>query len=220
MPDIINAYKYTASEDLLIKAKISAPGFTHKNWSDDDLAGIRKSLRDHYRIEQTGVCCFCRNTVSLQSALNSHVEHIAPKSLYKDFMFNPKNLCVICTDCNEIKRNQEVFDKVPDTVTAGQTRRRYPYASSAFRIVHPHIDEYDDHILQVDKLYVDLTSKGHFTIGACGLNRFVHEFGWDQELINVPELMKMMSEFLSVTSPVDQLKKLTAIKRKLLKVKI
>jgi uncharacterized protein (TIGR02646 family) len=220
MPDIAVAYTYTPEEQQTIEQRKQVTGFSHQNWSDVELMGVRSSLREHYRIQQTGVCCYCRNMVSLQSALNSHVEHIAPKSLYPDFMFNTKNMCVICSDCNEIKRQQEVLSEVPDTINDGSGRRRYPWASNSFKIIHPHIDEYDDHIIQVGKLYVDRTPKGHFTIGACKLNRYVQKFGWETELVNEAEVSTMMNEFLNSPNAVDRRKKLLLLQDKLMKVNL
>lgn len=218
MPDITVPYIFSSSEKKLTRAKLADVNFKHTNWSDEELLDLRKNIRDYYRVHQLGTCCFCRNTVSLQSALNGHIEHLAPKSIYLDFIFEEKNLCVICADCNEIKRNQEIFSKVPDTVVNGASRRQYPRSSSAFNIVHPHFDEYEEHILQLDKLYFDLTTKGHFTIGACRLNRFVHEFGWELELLDLPRIIKMMEEFLDSSSPTDQRKKLLAIQRVMMRV--
>lgn len=220
MPDISTPYAFTSAEKTLIQTKAADPTFKHTSWSEDELAGIRKNLRDHYRLEQVAVCCYCRNTVSLRSANNSHVEHIAPKSLYLDFIFHPKNICVICTDCNEIKRNQEVLNEMPDTLNDGSGRKKYPHASNSFKIVHPHIDEYAKHIVQVGKLYVNLTKKGHFTIGACGLNRYVEKFGWQTELVDKAEISMMMNTFLQSTDPADQRDLLFALQQKLMKVNL
>jgi len=220
MPDINVPYDFTVGESSLISSKMADADFKHTNWGDEDLLEIRKKIRDHYRTEQLGVCSFCRNTVSLQSTLNSHVEHIAPKSLYRNFMFEPKNLCVICADCNAIKRDQEVMQEMPNTVVNGGSRRLYPRSSNAFKIVHPFFDDYDKHIVQLDSLYFDLTPKGHFTIGACRLNRFVHQFGWNLELLDLPEFINMTQGFLNATDPRDQRKKLLAIQKIMMRVKI
>lgn len=139
------------------------------------------------------MCAYCRNPVSLTSAQNAHVEHIAPKSKYLKFIFEPKNLCVICADCSAIKQNQEVLDS-PDTIK--RKTRRYPRSSSAFRIVHPHFDKWDDHILKVHGFFVDRTPKGHFTIGACVLNRKLRQFGWAPSLTDNAGAVKAMHDLV------------------------
>jgi len=58
-------------------------------------------------------------------------------------------------------------------------------------IVHPHFDDYDDHIIKANRIYIDRTLKGHWTIGACALNRFYHTFGMCEELVEDLDLIQM-----------------------------
>jgi len=180
MADIQYAYAYSQDQRSLVRRKSNDPSFSHRSWQDDDLVELRSAVRDHYRTEQSGRCAYCRNEISLISPQNAHVEHIAPKSKHPRFIFEPKNLCVICADCSAIKRDQEVLEAAPDPLS--RQVKRYPRASSAFRIVHPHFDRWDEHILKVHGFYVDRTPKGHFTIGACVLNRKIRAYGWDSAL--------------------------------------
>lgn len=213
MPDISSPYKYTEEFKLFIESKTNRGDFTYNNWSDKDLETIRSSIRSFYRNEQKGNCVYCRNPVSLQSASNCQVEHIAPKSLYPCFMFEPKNLCVICADCNEIKREQETIGEVEDPIINGTKRRRYPCSSKAFKIVHPHFDNYDDHIVIVGDYYLDKSKKGHFTIGVCRLNRKLHAFGWAEEIYNNVEVSELMSSFLNCSDPRKRNLYLTLLKK-------
>jgi len=220
MPDINKVYIYTEAEKSVIKQKKSTIGFTYQNWSDDDLLNIRSNLRNHYRDEQKGICCYCRDRVSLMAATNSPVEHIAPKSLYPDFIFETKNMCVICADCNEIKRHQEVMAEAPDTVKDGSGRKAYPRSANSFKIVHPHLDEYNDHIIRIGQFYVDKSDKGSFTIGACKLNRYIRKFGWEPELLNIGEVFTMIDALKTETSPVQQRLKLMDLQEKLMKINL
>ena len=210
MPDITTAITYNEALSTTIKQKRVDPQFGPKTWSTDELQGLRTTIRSYYRQVQHGLCAYCKQPVSLQSAANCHVEHIAPKSLYPEFMFEPKNLCVVCADCNEIKRNQEVTATVPDTVKDGPARKRYPRSSAAFKIVHPHFDIYDEHIERIHRFYVDLTPKGHFTIGACRLNRFVQAHGWTSPAYDEASVAQVMTEWLQATQDTE---KVAAIKR-------
>ena len=163
MADINHLIEYTHSQKELITAKLNDTGFSHKNWGVEDLGELRRSIRDFYKKEQHGFCSYCRNPVSLTSVLNCHVEHIAPKSKYRDFIFEPKKpLCLSCADCNEIKREQETLDETPDTLKNGDKRKRYPRSSEAFKIVHPHFDNYDDLFIEIfaEQFYADKTKKG------------------------------------------------------------
>jgi len=188
MADIGKPIVFTREQKQLIADAVATPSFTHRDWGAEDLEPLRSAVREYYRVKQKGRCAYCKKDVSLRSASNCHVEHIAPKSKYQQFMFEPKNLCVICADCNEIKREQEVHVREPDTIAPKKAPKQYPRSSNAFRIVHPHFDTYDDHIFVFGQFYVDKSDKGLFTIGACMLNRKLRKFGWtpefDQAAIN------------------------------------
>jgi uncharacterized protein (TIGR02646 family) len=204
MAEIANPFTYNVEQAQALAALVKSDQFSHRSWSSDELISIRSAIRTHYKNEQKGLCAYCRNPVSIHDALNCHVEHIAPKSKYPNFIFEPKNLCVICSDCNSIKRNQEVLRHEVDTIANGGGRKRYPRASSAFFIVHPHFDCWDDHIQIFGKYYVDKSEKGHFTIGACTLNRHLREFGWEPAVVNDEQIRLAMTSYLNSTDPAVQ----------------
>ncbi|NPE55989.1 HNH endonuclease [Dickeya dadantii] len=185
MPRINNPINFCAESLLIIERKLSSPDFNHTKWSDEDLKSLRAEIRSHYRNEQRLECVYCREPISVRAAHAAPIEHIVPKSQYLDFIFEPKNLCIICPDCNEFKGKNEVLF---EPIIKGKQRKRYPTASSSFRIVHPHIDDYDAHIIKANRVYIDITTKGHFTIGICKLNRFFHHFGACDEFINDAKL--------------------------------
>lgn len=215
MPDISNTIVYSKLTEKLISTKTSLP-FDHTNWSDDDLQSLRKEIRDFYKIEQKGICSYCKQTVSLVSVANCHVEHVVPKSLHLEFIFTPKNLCVICADCNQIKRDQETLGEIPETMTKADERKRYPTSGNSFKIIHPHFDDYDSHILIVNGYYIDRGSKkGNFTIGACNLNRKLGMFGWEPEFIDDTQLVSEMSFFIKEKDPDKRKIFLNNIKKKL-----
>ncbi|PLC56159.1 HNH endonuclease [Photobacterium carnosum] len=197
MPLINEEFNFTREQQELVSQKLADDSFLHTDWGNDDLQDVRSSLRRFYRSKQIGKCAFCFNEVSFVSAANAQVEHIAPKSLHRQFIFEPKNLCVICADCNTIKRDQEVLNEMPETINNPNARVRYPRASSAFKIVHPHFDNYQTHIIKRGKVYVDRTPKGQFTISACKLNRFFHQFGFEEDFVDDEILIVLMTSFIA-----------------------
>ncbi|MET0570591.1 MAG: HNH endonuclease, partial [Pedobacter agri] len=208
---------FSASQSLIIKMKLDDKDFSFLNWKDEDLKELRKSIRDFYRKEQKAICSYCKNPVSLQSASNCHIEHIVPKSKYRYYIFEPKNLCVICADCNEIKREQETIGEVIDPLIKGGKRVLYPRSSRSFKIVHPHFDEYDNHILILNSaFYLDKTPKGNFTIYACRLNRRLYAFGWEKETVDDAELMSVMTSYLNEKSITNRVKILNQLKKLLI----
>tara|TARA_Y100000588_G_C14208168_1_gene905536 strand:+ start:428 stop:1081 length:654 start_codon:yes stop_codon:yes gene_type:complete len=212
MADIENSIVYSPEIKSTLNSKINDASFNHRNWGDDDLNKVRKEIRDFYKNEQKGVCSFCKQNLSLVSAMNCTVEHIVPKSLHLEYIFTEKNLCVICADCNHIKREQETLCEIPQTLKDSKSRKQYPRSSNAFKIIHPHFDTYEDHILISNGFYIDKTKKGHFTIGACRLNRKLYEFDKD-ETLQEAKASEMMNEFLDEDDFFRRRKKLEELKK-------
>lgn len=195
MPIINNHFKAEEPDKELIKRTIEKEGFSYKDWACDDLMNLRSKIREFYRVEQKGVCPYCKGPISISAAANAHIEHILPKSKHPNFLFEPKNLCVICADCNTAKNDNNVLnDNESDTLNGSAAV--YPRASLRFKIVHPSIDEYDNHIkIHRDKYYSDLTEKGWFTIGICKLNRYTRKFGFEPESLSDYALFEQLKKF-------------------------
>ncbi|MCT4006731.1 hypothetical protein HZQ22_15330 [Elizabethkingia anophelis] len=212
MPDINIQYTYSADFKKRLDAKFSCSTSSHTNWGDDDITDIRSDIREFYRKEQRGKCAYCRKDISLHSASNSQVEHIVAKSLPPHFIFESNNLCVICADCNEIKRDQEVRSEIP-LITKNKDIKKYPRSSNAFKIVHPHFDCFDDHILEIDGYYLDLTTKGGHTILYCKLNRKLHKFGYDDSIIDMPQVLELMNKCMAETNGIKQMMIIRKLKK-------
>lgn len=191
MPIINDPVVLSQNSLAIIEGKLQEPGFNHTKWSDADLESVRCEIRDHYREVQRLVCVYCQGAVAMRSAFGAPVEHIVPKSQHVGFMFEPKNLCVICPDCNEYKGKREVL--VEPVLVAN--RVNYPTDRMAFRIMHPHFDEYDDNIMRHNKVYIECSDKGGYTIYICNLNRFFRKFGRCDEFVNDADLVQRSERF-------------------------
>lgn len=197
MADIETPIIFSKVYKQLIDNKLSDNNFKYQDWPNDDLMELRKFIRDFYR-DLTKKCTYCKKDISLQSANNCHVEHIIPKSSAPlKFIFEPKNLCVVCSDCNEIKQNKEVEDNI---IKRKKPYNSYPRSSESFLIVHPHFDNYDDHIFKCDDIYIDLTPKGSYTMYICKLNRKIHKFGIEPILLSKSALFDLFNEIMSETN--------------------
>ncbi|EJN22621.1 HNH endonuclease [Pseudomonas sp. GM79] len=181
MPLINSAVTFSPEAILKIATVKSEPQLSHTRWGDDDLEELRREIRNFYRREQKLTCAYCKEEIGVIAAANAPIEHILPKSKYIQFMFEPKNLCVICADCNTYKKDREGLLDPPlyrDAV------RIYPLDSSRYRLFHPHFDEYDQHIKKIRYIYLPGSNKGSYTIFACNLNRVIVELGVSDELFN------------------------------------
>ncbi len=193
MADINKPINFSIKLKKIINYKLSDSTFKFSDWSNEDLLELRKFTRDYYR-DLVKQCSYCKKDVSLQSANNCHVEHIVPKSLAPlKFIFEPKNLCVICADCNEIKKNKIV----EDNVVKRSKPTNYPRSSDAFLIYHPHFDVYEDHIFKCEDIYIDLSPKGSYTIHICKLNNKLHKFGIEPILLSQSELFDLFNSIMN-----------------------
>jgi uncharacterized protein with PIN domain len=209
--DIVAPVVYTSAIITLTKTLLADPNFTHENWGDEILKDYRKYVRDYYRAAQSGLCAFCKQNISLVAAGNCHIEHIVPKSKYRKYIFEPKNLCVICADCNTIKRAKDVHP--PEVLGSENPIKLYPRSSKAFLIVHPHFDKWEKHIVKFGSLYADLTEKGIFTMSACTLNRKLRIFGWEAVIASEADIRLACKEVSEAKDGIIMGRKLIALKR-------
>lgn len=160
------------------------------SWSDDKYSHIRKTIKSHYLKEQNYTCFFCRQRMVVNSNRAWDAEHIISKSTHPSFMFEPKNLCIACPDCNNEKRDGRVLDR--------ESRVKFPMHSNAYKIVHPHFDIYDDHleVIVVGKLYRIKTPKGRYTYRIYGLDRFMMDAGLCREQNRSDNVQKLMQSAL------------------------
>lgn len=215
MAKLLTAIVYSENALNLIKTYKIDKSFDHKVWDSEDLEDFRIEIRTFYRKEQKAICSYCRQIISIVYPTNAHIEHIAPKSLHPEYIFESKNLCVICSECNQIKRNQETINEIPDTIKK-KYKLKYPDKPEDFFLVHPHLDDYDKHILIINGFYVDNDSKkGNFTIGACRLNRKLSISGWEPEVVEETEIIEDFTNFIDEKNTLKKGKILENIKRKL-----
>jgi len=161
-----------------------------ENWSDEKYSSVRKTIKDHYLKEQNFTCCFCKQQIFVKSNRAWDAEHIISKFSHPAFMFEPQNLCISCPDCNNEKRDKGVLDR--------ESRVRFPTISSAYKVVHPHFDKYEEHlkVLVVGKLYKWKTKKGRFTCRIYGLDRFMEDSGRNSNVESGSNVQKLMKSAL------------------------
>ena len=68
------------------------------NWEafskNQELSQCKKRLHQHLLHEQAGLCVYCER--GIPTRLDSHVEHVYPKSSYPTKTFDYRNLVVSC----------------------------------------------------------------------------------------------------------------------------
>ncbi len=108
-------------------------------WDKGDVKtkDIKRHVSKHCLEHQRCKCAYCETL--LQKGGN-FIEHFAPKGLYREFTFEPQNLCVACGRCNSTSIKGE-----RDTISSKPVRNRY--IDNEFTIVHPYLDNTDEHIV-------------------------------------------------------------------------
>lgn len=136
---------------------------TSAYWGLDKVSPVRKQIKDHYIAEQQQRCCYCK--MDLQTKNNGvwDGEHILSRNAYVKFMFEPRNLSASCKDCNIAKGEKEVLNN--------PGRKTFPTLPDDYKIVHPHFDDYAEHIIWIDDLCKPRSQKGIDTIHICNLLR-------------------------------------------------
>lgn len=156
--------EFDDGETRRISDLVKSDEFESDSWSRKDLDDIRAKIKKHYIDIQGYRCCYCQMAILTEHGRAWDVEHVIARSTERKFMFEPRNLSVSCIECNQAKGSVEV--------TAGKTRG-FPAQSERYKIVHPHFDNWEDHIDVVgEATYFALTPKGKFTIYFCDLFRF------------------------------------------------
>jgi uncharacterized protein (TIGR02646 family) len=133
-------------------------------WNADAIDPVRAEIKDHYIVDQGRRCCYCNREYPTNNKAVWDGEHIIAKSLAPRFMFEPRNLAASCKDCNIAKGEDEVRVH-PD-------RKSFPDQSQHYIIVHPHFDNYGDHIRWFGDAVRPLTPKGGALVNMCNLWRF------------------------------------------------
>ena len=169
---------YTPEQQSLIDQFDALPfdqkvGDFWKNTHKGAYSGVKEAIKQHYLKAQNYTCVYCKQVIVVEHLGVWDAEHIIPKEYNPQFMFEPKNLCVSCKDCNNSKSNKSVLIK------PSRTRRKFPDCAEDYSFCHPHYHEYDRHVrvVEVAGFYMPLTAEGVALIEMCGLLRFILRFG-------------------------------------------
>lgn len=134
-------------------------------WSDDAVGPVKSAIKTHYIAEQNRKCCYCDRDLGTNHHGIWDCEHVIARATHPQWMFTPRNLAVSCKDCNLAKSDDRVL-KNPGRIT-------FPSKSADYVIVHPHLDEYHDHIRWMGTVpRPNGSQKGKNTIVMCDLLRF------------------------------------------------
>lgn len=159
-------YTRTQDDDECIEFASPGGNYDKDDWKKESLDPFKKRLRDYLRPLQNRRCAYCRCVIHRNEA-SEEIEHIIPKHAKPQWMYTPMNLCLSCKMCNTKKSKKTVYFLPHTQVVA------FPTTSADYKIIHPYLDRYSEHIDIVEGiLYRGISDKGRETITLCELNRY------------------------------------------------
>lgn len=153
----IRLHKFEKKHLRFLKADHGG-AFTVNSWSDGKVKTTRLKSRISLFLltQQDYRCVYCQR---LLIGVSKAIDHIAPKTLHPEYTFEPYNLALACTYCNE--NGRKGFE---ETISV----KRAWYSANSFLIVHPYLDNVDFHIRYQDpeRIYLNYqacSNQGQFT---------------------------------------------------------
>lgn len=176
----LNEHYTLTDEDVDLIARYSSDPLVKEDWIKSGLDPFKTRVKAFLAPRQQRLCAFCRTRME-SGSYYYEIEHIVPKSLHTQWMFDPRNFCLACRRCNAKKHDNE-------TLTDPESEE-YPLEGIGFNIINPYHDIYSDHIELIDDMfYSGKTPKGIRTIELCNLSRYelvLHRielrYGYDQK---------------------------------------
>ena len=157
---IENPYNFTPEEQQVINTNFNK----HSDWDDNsNFDNLKENIKSYLRSEQENLCCYCKIKLR-HRRLSVHIDHIVPKGRHKSFTFVSQNLALSCPACNSGKSTNETLVN-PNILS-------YPAVGEDFLIVHPHFDNYFEHITIENQVFIRAITedKGEKTIEICKLD--------------------------------------------------
>jgi len=147
-------FNFIKQDEIDIKAAKKDKS-SKKFWYSKHLQELKNRIKNFHLEKQNKQCCYCRKNFHGEFSLVIDIEHILPSSKFPKFILNvDKNLSVACKRCNMlIKKDNTEF--LTTTKSIYQIKKS-PYKSKNYKIIHPNLDKYDDHI----DYYCHITSSG------------------------------------------------------------
>ncbi|KAA9173610.1 hypothetical protein F3K36_15725 [Delftia sp. BR1] len=111
---ISSSYVLTAAEQRLVNEFKILPhekqrGYWEKTDVDGPLSELKAAIKEFYLKAQNFKCVYCQQRIVVEHHGAWDIEHIIPKDVRPEFMFECANLCVACKDCNGDKWNKNVL---------------------------------------------------------------------------------------------------------------
>lgn len=150
--------------DLLVYKTLKIkPILSGEDWGK--FSKIKDAYRDSYSTEQKGLCAYCRTDIEYDGK-HEDLEHIIHKDHKPEWMLKSQNLVLSCKICNTSKGVKHALK------AAFRDDSSFRYTSNDYRMIHPQLDNYENHFIVLDNFFIKaISSKGRMTALICDLWR-------------------------------------------------
>lgn len=142
------------------------PSYSNGCWDKSIYKQVKESLKRHYCRKQKRCCIYCKTELEVLCH-SEHIEHIVHKEFRPQWMFEPLNLGIACSQCNTQKGVQHSINLFyRNSITL-------PIGSKYYKIIHPNFDDYNLHIEFEEGIFIKAKNnhKAKATIDMCKLWR-------------------------------------------------
>ena len=161
----LEAFSFDESDQKTIRSTVDECENTGDDpWDHNNFKPIRSRAKKYYVKGQRYRCCYCEQKSPTSNGNSWALDHIVSRNEKREFSFLPENWAISCSDCNIHKSDKRVL--------MNSSVKNYPKDSSRFKIIHPRYDDFSEHIMRRNFIYVPKSEKGKFTIIACNLLRY------------------------------------------------
>ncbi|RYU83824.1 HNH endonuclease [Hymenobacter persicinus] len=140
-------------------------------WNNKLLSGFKAGFKSYYRNLNKEQCCYCKRDTQDEFNMVLDIEHILPKSKYRQFMFTKINLSVSCKRCNMVIKREDIsFVK-----HAKKVNTRY-HKSSQYKFIHPNLDKYFEHIQYICFIVNDEKIKKYVVVESSSKGAYTYDY--------------------------------------------
>lgn len=162
-------------------------------WENALLKDFKRKIKDYNRYLQSEQCCYCRRSLADEFNMVIDIEHVLPKSQFRDYMFETFNLSVSCKRCNmEIKREDVSF------ITDKTQLLADPKNTELYKFIHPNLDTYSSHINYISVTKDTRTIIKYVAIDNSAKAKFTYEYFSLEEIeraaLNQAQVSKLLKK--------------------------
>lgn len=143
MPQTYRNWRLSPREMQVVKAISCKRG--KFDWDSPALKKIKRRLKDFHLRIQGSSCCYCRKNLIGEFQMVMDIEHVLPKSVFPELVFDGVNLSVACKRCNMLIK-KERWDFVHGKSKKEMLTKKHN--SEAYEIIHPNLDVYERHLMR------------------------------------------------------------------------